>query len=377
MHAAPTLYSILGVAETVPQEELAATLIAQLTASGNDDEKLQLLRLCRQTLADPQQRAVYDRKLRLQRARERRGEPLDKAGRRAAFRRWSWALVVPAVAIGVWKTGTPRQPQATLAIAPPANRPQANPSPPSEQAEAATTQPQPAARTDDAPPIPAPAGQAGTAMPQAKRPAKSQGFDPAYLAWSVFMVRQSRSSGSGVMIAPDKILTNCHVLAGAATNGMVVIHSLTRQVTPVEKYARLDGEDACLVYAPAAGGDPIEWGSAASLRLSDTLHSFGHPGGSADIVWSEGQLLARAEKNGDAFLISSNYCRPGSSGGPLLDDNGRLVGIVTAVQRYTSRFGEAPRYGACVSLGESVARALLARPLFPIALAPAQFFPGR
>ena len=58
-----------------------------------------------------------------------------------------------------------------------------------------------------------------------------------------------------------------------------------------------------------------------------------------------------------------------------MDDNGRLVGVVTAVQRYAARFGE-PQYGYCVSVTEATARALLARPLFPLALAPAQYVPN-
>ena len=81
---------------------------------------------------------------------------------------------------------------------------------------------------------------------------------------------------------------------------------------------------------------------------------------------------ASVERSGETFLITTNYCRPGSSGGPLLDNEGRLVGIVTAVQRFQARGGD-PQYGACISLTEASARALLSKPLFPIALAPAQY----
>ena len=204
------------------------------------------------------------------------------------------------------------------------------------------------------------------------RGAKPPGFDARYVAWSVFAIRQRNRSGSGVMIGPDRILTNCHVLAGGATNGLVVINGVTDKVTKVEKYARLDDEDACLLLAPGAGGDSIAWGSSAALRQGDTVHTFGHPGGSSDIIWSEGSFHASVERSGETFLITTNYCRPGSSGGPLLDNEGRLVGIVTAVQRFQARGGD-PQYGACISVTEASARALLSKPLFPIALAPAQY----
>ena len=174
------------------------------------------------------------------------------------------------------------------------------------------------------------------------------------------------------MIGPDRILTNCHVLAGGATNGLVVINGMTDKVSKVEKYARLDDEDACLLLAPGAGSDSIAWGSWAALRQGDTVYTFGHPGGSSDIIWSEGSFRTPVERSGETFLITTNYCRPGSSGGPLLDNEGRLVGIVTAVQRFQARGGD-PQYGACISITEASARALLSKPLFPIALAPAQY----
>jgi hypothetical protein len=45
------------------------------------------------------------------------------------------------------------------------------------------------------------------------------------------------------------------------------------------------------------------------------------------------------------------------------------------VQRFKAK-GCDPRYGACVSVTEATARALLSKPLFPIALAPAQYVPN-
>ena len=156
----------------------------------------------------------------------------------------------------------------------------------------------------------------------------------------------------------------------------MVIHSVTQKLSKVEKYARLDDEDACLLFAPGAGNDPIAWGNSAALRPGDTVHSFGHPDGSTGIIWSEGHFLERIERGGDTFLFTNNYCRPGSSGGPLLDDEGRLVGVVAAVRRFPARAGEPPRYGACISVSEAAARALLGKPLFPIALAPARYFPN-
>lgn len=146
----------------------------------------------------------------------------------------------------------------------------------------------------------------------------------------------------------------------------------SQQATKVEKYARLDGEDACLLFAPGAGNDSLAWGSSDSLRPGDTVHTMGHPGGSSSIIWSEGQFRMRVNRGRESVLVSNNYCRPGSSGGPLLDSEGRLVGVVSQVQ-VRARDREPVQYGDCISVPEASARVLLGKPLFPIALAPAQY----
>ncbi len=371
MQAPRTLYTILGVASTADAAEIAHAFQAGQEALRQQEDAadaLSLLRVAYDTLRHPDKRAAYDRRLARQVASAGAPQPAARASSHRFFFIALTLLACGAAAFWLRKPAA-RPPMAESVIearqvatgAAPLDQAAEKPAP-----SAIEYQPPPAFTAAATPPIAEPV--------VLRRGAKKTGFDPEYLGWSVFVIRQRNLSGSGVLIAPDKILTNCHVLAGAATNGMIVTHSLAHRTTKAEKYARLDGEDACLVYAPGAGGEPIEWGSSGDLRHADTLYTFGHPGGSANIVWSEGKFLGRAERGGQTFLFSANYCRPGSSGGPLLDEQGKLVGIVSAVQRYM-KAGEAPVYGSCISVTEATAKALLSRPLFPIALAPAQYIP--
>lgn len=367
MNPENTLYAVLGVAADAGAPEIEAAHAARTRALHGDADALSLLRVAYDTLRDPAQRAAYDRRLARRQADAavvfaEDGQP------RARLRKW---LLLAAAAAGGG---------AFFLAAPP---PVAEAPPPPESSLVAAPPPPAAAEAEEAPfPAPAePPGAPAEAAPAVavqpaplRRGSKNPGFDAQYVAWSVFAIHQRNKSGSGVLIAPDRILTNCHVLAGAASNGMVAVHGLTGRSVRVEKYARLDDADACLLLAPGAGGEAVEWGNSAALRPGDTVHVMGHPGGIADVAWSEGPFRQRTERGGETFLLSENYCRPGSSGGPLLDGEGRLVGIVTAVQRIQSG-GEAPRFGACISVTEAAARALLAKPLFPIALAPAQYLP--
>lgn len=383
MGPANTLYAALGI---TPDADAAAIETAfrqrEQVLQGQPDE-LSLLRVAYDTLRQPEQRAAYDRKLAAVQAVPI-APPLtydDTPRPRRHSRALNWLVLLLAaggtIAYFALHKPAPRVARAAVAEAP---APAAAPAPAPPVADPVPTEASAAAQESApmGPPPAAPSAALADAAPARALPtrgAKQPGFDAQYLAWSVFTIRQRNLSGSGVLIGPDRILTNCHVLAGGATNGLVVINSMTRQVTKVEKYARLDGEDACLLLAPGAGSDAIAWGSSAALRSGDTVHAMGHPGGSSELIWSEGAFRMRVERGGETFLLSDNYCRPGSSGGPLLDNEGRLVGVVTAVQRFQAKGGD-PQYGACISVTEATARALLSKPLFPIALAPAQYVPN-
>jgi serine protease Do len=378
MSSPNTLYAALGITPEATADVIEAAFHEREQALQGNSDAISLVRVAYDTLRHPERRAAYDRKLEQQLARSESivGEYQVLPQQRNSHAR-NWLILIIAVACTAGLFWFNKKPALKLATPVVASRPAAEasagetpPSPPTP-AEAATPNEAPAAIASRETTVSAAPTLATTQVMQS-RGAKPPGFDARYVSWSVFAIRQRNRSGSGVMIGPDRILTNCHVLAGGATNGLVVINGVTEKISKVEKYARLDDEDACLLLAPGSGSDSIAWGSSAALRQGDTVHTFGHPGGSSDIIWSEGSFRASVERSGETFLITSNYCRPGSSGGPLLDNEGRLVGIVTAVQRFQARGGD-PQYGVCISVTEASARALLSKPLFPIALAPAQY----
>lgn len=356
-----TLYAVLGVEPAATTEEIEAAYLC-LQREGGD---IGLLRMAYDTLRIPEQRAAYDRKLARQQAAAAHPVSMENAGGTSRVRLWLVLLLIVGGVGYYWmqRAKTVSRPANTAPSAVAAVQPEHAALPVPVQAEVAVVD-------GDSVAADPPTSSARNELVVAVRGPKTQAFDPEYLAWSAFQIRQRRSAGSGVLIGQDRILTNCHVLAGGAM-GIVVIHSLTKRVTKVEKYARLEGDDACLLYAPGAGGEVIEWGRASDLKPGELVYSFGHPGGSTDLIWSEAPFLAQVSFGGTPYLQTANYCRPGSSGGPLLDGNGRLVGIVTRGQ--VSERGGVTSYGACYSLTEASARQLLGKSLFPIGFAPSQY----
>ncbi len=387
-----SLYSILGVAVDADAEAIETAYrekCRELARSGSAADELSLLRVAYDTLKNPSLRRRYDARQETLAAEAARvvivSEGSDEDSSDFVERRRSGPfilLLLVTAGVVYWMFRPLPAPVATPPAAVVSDAP-------AEVTEDSLAQAPEEPEAGDIPPT-SPEGdvqsplrnppaeirqEAMAARIERQRPARVPGFDANYLAWSAyFVVRPGVATGSGVLVAPDKILTNCHVLAGAALSGISVINSMTRMATQVRAYARLDDDDACLLHAPGAGSETLEWGRSADLGFGDATHTFGHPGGSSNLIWSSGAFERRmaVSGRGEEVLITNNYCRPGSSGGPLLDGEGRLIGVVTAVERFVGKARENV-YGKCLSVTEATARELLRKPLFPIAMAPATY----
>lgn len=137
------------------------------------------------------------------------------------------------------------------------------------------------------------------------------------------------ASGSGVVVATGRVVTNCHVLRGAA--------SITLRQERKEVEAKLEfpdaGRDLCQLKAdglpsPVAA---IQIAPASALRVGQKVYAIGAPRGLEQSL-SDGLVSAlRRDSAGEIeFIQMTAPISPGSSGGGLFDEQGRLVGITTA-----------------------------------------------
>ncbi len=139
------------------------------------------------------------------------------------------------------------------------------------------------------------------------------------------------SVGSGVIAAPDLLLTNAHVIAGAEEVEITLWDGETFAASVLDATVT---EDLALVRVE---GDLTGGGRAAIARfaISDPLDGtflfvVGYPGGGR-LRKSTGSLLEYREVDGVRSLVMSNEVAPGNSGGPVFDENARVVGIVRAL----------------------------------------------
>jgi S1-C subfamily serine protease len=146
-------------------------------------------------------------------------------------------------------------------------------------------------------------------------------------------LRESRGQGSGVIVDRDGyIITNFHVVHGAAE---IQVSLSDGRVLP----ARLVGADALtdLAVLKVAGADFVaaQWGDSDSVNVGALVWAVGSPFGLQSSITS-GIISAkhRAGVAGEVyqdFLQTDAAVNPGNSGGPLVDVQGRIIGINTAI----------------------------------------------
>jgi S1-C subfamily serine protease len=140
--------------------------------------------------------------------------------------------------------------------------------------------------------------------------------------------------GSGVIIdSKGIILTNNHVVQDAES---VTIVLTDRREFPGRVLGTAPDRDLAVVCIDQSGLDPIEIGSSADLRLGDEAVALGYPLGlgptvTRGIVSGLGREIAPLGGVPLKNLIQTDAAiNPGNSGGPLVDLEGKLIGINSA-----------------------------------------------
>jgi len=157
-------------------------------------------------------------------------------------------------------------------------------------------------------------------------------------------VTRGQSSGSGIIIDPDGyIVTNAHVLGGAdhaqvtlpSSAGLSGREGLVPGVgkTVTAQVVGTDAEtDIALLRLPETGLPFLPLISSQPIRQGEVVLAFGSPLGLDDSV-SLGVVSATARQFGPedmiAYIQTDAPINAGSSGGPLVDAAGRVVGINT------------------------------------------------
>lgn len=154
-----------------------------------------------------------------------------------------------------------------------------------------------------------------------------------------------RDLGSGIVYDIDgHIITNNHVVQDSFKI-RVVFHdgkSFPATVTGTDPYADL----AVIKINPGSYVlYPLTLGNSSQLRIGDSVAAIGNPFGltgsiTSGIVSQVGRILDPPDSSFSIpnVIQTDTPINPGNSGGPLLDMQGQVVGITTAIQSETGEF---------------------------------------
>ncbi len=181
---------------------------------------------------------------------------------------------------------------------------------------------------------------------------------------SVVEIDTGNGEGSGVVMdAAGNIVTNAHVVEGANSLTVKTSSGQSYSATLVGTYPN---NDLAVIKVSAGSGDgasglkPATFADSSQVHAGDIAIAVGSPFGLLDSV-SEGVVsgTGRTQDEGNGVTLSdliqtTAAIAPGSSGGALVDIEGRVIGITTLGVAAGGRGGSAGGIGFAISSNQVV-----------------------
>ena len=163
---------------------------------------------------------------------------------------------------------------------------------------------------------------------------------------AVVIIQTDVASGSGFVISGTEILTNAHVVGGFRS-------VLVRFADGTEVRGYVSAVDGALDVAVVRvarmpeSARRLDWQTAPTPRLTDDILAWGFPGGEVfgedtSATVTRGIISAIRVEDGFSNIQLDLFIAPGSSGGPIVLPDGRVVGIsdfAVFMQGYALNFG--------------------------------------
>jgi serine protease Do len=156
---------------------------------------------------------------------------------------------------------------------------------------------------------------------------------------AIVHVQTTENAGSGFLISEDRVVTNAHVVAGATTATVWFPNGARRDSRIVARDDQLDIAVIEVLRVPVSSQPLSLIGAETPSRPGVPVWAWGYPF-EADVVAagfnraptvSAGIVSAHRLRNDVSYLQTDAAVNPGSSGGPLLNAEGAVIGVNTLV----------------------------------------------
>lgn len=166
-------------------------------------------------------------------------------------------------------------------------------------------------------------------------------------------VQRGSSSGSGVSLPGDIVLTAAHMVDQQGRIGIYLHERLIGYAELLRRDERRDLALLRLAGLESAGARPLRWGASSDLRQGDEIVAMGFP---VDLPISVkvGVVSGLRSEGGTELIQTDASLNPGMSGGPVLNAKGELVGITV--------FGYTRYAGLNFAVASTTARAFVESP---------------
>lgn len=133
------------------------------------------------------------------------------------------------------------------------------------------------------------------------------------------------ATGSGFFVGENRIATNFHVIEGVARGSAKQAGTYTRY-TIEGVFAADKSNDLALLKVTAFGVNPLQLGDSDSVKIGETVYVAGNPSG-PEGTFSNGIISNFSDRFTQKRIQMTAPISPGSSGGPVLNAKGEVIGV--------------------------------------------------
>lgn len=144
-----------------------------------------------------------------------------------------------------------------------------------------------------------------------------------------FRTTDGFTQGSGFLVAPGVIATNWHVVEGGS-DGVAKLAGYDRLYTVLEVLVADPERDLALLAVELTGAPALRLGDSDAVVIGEPVFAVGSPEGFEATI-SLGILSGIRREDGLRYLQITAAISHGSSGGPIFNESGAVIGVAVAV----------------------------------------------